>query len=93
MNPNLIIYQTEDGVIKIQTRLENETVWLSQEQMSDLFQKARSTINEHIKNIFSEKELEEPSTTTKFRIYYKTYKLLQFRYDHFSRLQSQIGTR
>jgi hypothetical protein len=51
-NNQILIYQTEDGKTKIQTRLENETVWLSQEQMAELFQKSRSTINEHIKNIY-----------------------------------------
>lgn len=55
---NIIIYQTEDGVTKIETRLENETVWLTIEQMAELFQKSRSTINEHILNIFEEQELE-----------------------------------
>ena len=56
-NSNIIIYQTEDGKTKIQTRLENETVWLTIEQMVELFQKSRSTINEHILNIFDENEL------------------------------------
>jgi hypothetical protein len=55
---NIIIYQTEDGVTKIETRLENETVWLSIDQMSELFQKSRSTINEHILNIYEEQELD-----------------------------------
>ena len=58
-NSNIIIYQTEDGKTKIQTRLENETVWLTIEQMVELFQKSRSTINEHILNIFDEKELDK----------------------------------
>lgn len=63
---DILIYQTEDGQTKIQTRLEEETVWLSQEQMSELFQKSRSTINEHIKNIYEEQELEEVATMKKF---------------------------
>lgn len=62
----ILIYQTQDGQTKIQTRLEEETVWLSQEQMAELFQKSRSTINEHIKNIYSENELEEIDTMKKF---------------------------
>lgn len=58
----LLLYQTEDGQIKIDVRLEDETVWLTIDQMSQLFQKSRSTINEHIINIFNEGELEkEPS--------------------------------
>ena len=65
-NTNIIIYQTQDGQTKIETKLENETVWLSQEQMSELFQKSRSTINEHIKNIYKEDELEESASMKKF---------------------------
>jgi hypothetical protein len=57
-NTNIIIYQTEDGKTKIETRLEDETVWLTIDQMAELFQKSRSTINEHILNIYEEKELE-----------------------------------
>lgn len=51
MNSELILYQAEDGQTKIQTRLENETVWLTQAQLIELFGKAKSTISEHIKNI------------------------------------------
>lgn len=66
LQSNILIYQTEDGQTKIQTRLEDETVWLTQEQMAELFQKSRSTINEHIKNIYEEEELEEIVTMKKF---------------------------
>lgn len=55
----VIIYQSEDGVIRLDVRLENETVWLTIDQMSLLFGKARSTINEHILKIFQEGELRE----------------------------------
>lgn len=65
-NNQILIYQTEDGKTKIETRLEEETVWLSQEQMAELFQKSRSTINEHIKHIYDERELEEITTMKKF---------------------------
>ena len=61
MQSEIIIYQTEDGITKIQTRLENETVWLNQEQMATLFQRDRSVITKHIGNIFNEGELEEKS--------------------------------
>ena len=61
----IIIYQTEDGQTKIQTRLEDKTVWLNIDQMSDLFQKSRSTINEHILNIYKEQELEKESSIRK----------------------------
>ena len=62
MQTQFLLYQTEDGQTKIQTRLEDESVWLTIEQMSELFQKSRSTINEHMLNIYKEGELEkEPS--------------------------------
>ena len=61
MQSELLIYKTEDGTTKIQTRLENETVWLRQEQMAELFQRDRSVITKHIGNIFSEGELDEKS--------------------------------
>jgi hypothetical protein len=56
-NTHLLMYQTEDGKTKIDVRFENETVWLSQAQISELFQKAQSTISRHIGNIFKEGEL------------------------------------
>jgi hypothetical protein len=68
MNSEIIIYQNQDGNIKIDVRLEEETVWLTQDQMATLFGKAKSTINEHIKNIYEEKELEESATMKKFGI-------------------------
>ena len=49
----LIIYQSEDGRIRLETRLKNETVWLTQAQMSELFQKERSVITKHITNVFA----------------------------------------
>jgi len=67
MASELILYQTEDGETKIETRLENETVWLTQLQMVELFDKAKSTISEHIKNIFTEGELNENSVVRNFR--------------------------
>ena len=62
----ILVYQNQDGSIKVDVRLEHETVWLTQEQMAQLFGKAKSTINEHIKNIFKEGELEEAAVTQKF---------------------------
>ena len=59
MNSQIFIYQTESGKTKIEVRLENETVWLNQVQMAELFDKGRSTISEHIQNIFEEGELGE----------------------------------
>ena len=66
MKSDLILYTTEDGVTKVNVTFEDETVWLTQDQMAELFQKSKSTINEHIKNIYSEGELEESSTMRKF---------------------------
>ncbi len=65
---DIIIYQNQNGNIKIDVRLEDETVWLTQDQMCLLFGKAKSTINEHIKNVFSEGELDEKVVVRKFRI-------------------------
>lgn len=67
-NSEIVIYQAQDGNIKIDVLLEQESVWLSQEQMGNLFGKAKSTINEHIKNIYAEKELIEEATMKKFGI-------------------------
>jgi hypothetical protein len=64
---NILIYQSEDGHTKIETKLENETVWLTQSQLCELFQKSKATISEHIKNIFVEGELVEESVVRNFR--------------------------
>ncbi|MES2776573.1 MAG: virulence RhuM family protein [Bacteroidota bacterium] len=64
---NILIYQTEDGVTKIETRLDGETVWLTQTQLCELFQKSKSTVSEHIKHIFEEGELKEEATVRNFR--------------------------
>jgi hypothetical protein len=68
VNSEIIIYQNTDGNIKIDVRLDEETVWLTQDQMATLFGKAKSTINEHIKNVFAEGELDEKVVVRKFRI-------------------------
>ena len=65
---SLILYQTEDGRTRIQCRFEDETVWLSQALMAELFQKDVRTINEHLVNIFEEGELSRGATIRKFRI-------------------------
>ncbi len=62
------IYQGFDGQTQIEVRLEDETIWLSQVQMAELFDKDVRTINEHLKTIFKEDELKETSTIRKFRI-------------------------
>ena len=67
MNSEIIIYQNQDGKIKIDVRLEEETVWLTQDQMATLFGKSRSTITEHIGNVFKEGELDEEVVCRNFR--------------------------
>ena len=63
----ILIYQSEDGLTNIEVKMQDETVWLSQQQMADLFQTSRTNIVEHIKHIYAEDELEEVSTCRKFR--------------------------
>ena len=65
---NIVIYESEGGEVRLDVRLENETVWLTQDQLCLLFNKAKSTISEHISNIFKEGELEESVVVRKFRI-------------------------
>ena len=64
----IVIYQSEDGLIKVDVLFENETVWLTMDQMCLLFGKAKSTISEHIHNIYAEGELKENETMRKFGI-------------------------
>lgn len=97
-NTNIVIYQTEDGNTKIETRLEDETVWLTIDQMAELFQKSRSTINEHILNIYAEKELNNELSmrkignsdfSTKPTNYYNLDVIISVGY----RVKSQQGTK
>jgi len=66
-NSEFLLYQSEDGKIKIQVRLEDNTVWLTQADMTELFQSSKSNISEHIKHIFEEAELQEDSVVRNFR--------------------------
>ena len=97
-NSELLIYQAPDGGIKIDVRLEEETVWLTQDHMAQLFGKAKSTINEHIKNIFAEGELVESQVIKRFGIsefqqkvpyFYNLDVIISVGY----RVKSQQGTR
>jgi len=63
---DLILYQTEDGQTRLQVRLEGETVWLSLNQMADLFQRDKSVISKHIKNVYDEQELAPGATVAKY---------------------------
>lgn len=67
MQSDIIIYQTEDGNTKIDVKFEEETVWLTQAQLCELYQTSKSNISEHIKHIFEEGELDESSVVRKFR--------------------------
>jgi hypothetical protein len=68
---DLLFYQTEDGRARIEVRFQDETAWLSQKQMAELFQVSVPTVNEHIRNIFKEGELRAEPTIRKFRIVQK----------------------
>ena len=65
-NSNILMYTTEDGITKVEVTFENDTVWLSLDQMAELFQRDKSTISRHIKNIFMEGELSESATVAFF---------------------------
>ncbi len=66
-NGEIVLYQNQDGQIKLDVRLEDETVWLTQAQIAILLYKGRSTITEHIKNVFTEGELDEDMVCREFR--------------------------
>jgi len=66
-NSEFILFKTEDEKISVDVRMNDDTVWLTQDQMVILFDKAKSTISEHIKHIFEEHELDENSVVRKFR--------------------------
>jgi len=93
----ILLYQAEDGKTKIEVKLEDETVWLTIDQMSELFQKSRSTINEHVLNVFEENELVENISKRKIGIsdfstkptnYYNLDVIISVGY----RVKSQRGT-
>ena len=93
----ILIYQSDNGKLKVDVQIVHDTVWLTQDQIALLFGKAKSTINEHIKNIFSEGELEETSSLKKFGIsefqkkaqnYYNLDVIISVGY----RVKSQQGT-
>ena len=99
-NSDIIIYQTEDGLTKINVKLDNETVWLNQQQLVMLYQSSKSNISEHIKHIFAEGELDEKSVVRKFRTtaddgknYEVTYYNLDMIISLGYRIKSAIATR
>ena len=76
-NNSIIIYTTEDGLTKIDTTFDGDTVWLSIDQMADLFQRDKSTISRHIKNIFAEGELDRDSLLQNLQQLPQTEKLIR----------------
>jgi len=80
MNSEIVMYQTEDGLTKIETTFDNDTVWLSIDQMSELFQRDKSTISRHIKNIFNEGELTRNSVVANFATTASDHKIYQVDY-------------
>ena len=84
----IIIYQTENGQTKIDVRFEGETVWLTQAQMAELFGKGRTTITEHIQNIFKEGELSESVVYREFR--HTTQPAKHYRDDPFSSRENKL---
>ena len=69
-NSELIIYETKDGNVKLDVNLENETVWLSANQMSLIFNRDEKVIRKHINNVFNEGELDRENNTQKMRVDY-----------------------
>ena len=67
MDSQFLIYQNQEGDVKIDVRFQDETIWLSQAEMSVLFSKDKRTISEHISNIFKEGELDKNSVIRNFR--------------------------
>ena len=95
----ILIYQTEDGQTKIDVKFEDETVWLTQAQLCELYQTSKSNISEHIKHIFEEGELEENSVVRKFRTTAadgKNYNIIHYNLDMIIslgyRVKSKIAT-
>ena len=79
-NDEILIYQSQDGIIKIDVLFENETVWLNQNQLCTLFGKSKATISEHIKHIFEERELDEKAVVRNFRTTASDGKIYQVDY-------------
>ena len=63
----VIIYQTDEGLTKLEVKMENETVWLTQAQLVELYQTSKANVSEHINHIFEEGELDKESVVRKFR--------------------------
>ena len=96
----ILIYQTDDGQTNIEVKIEDDTVWLTQQQITELYQCSKSNISEHIKHIFEEGELDKDSVVRKFRTTAddgKTYNVTYYNLDMIIslgyRIKSVIATR
>ena len=96
----ILIYQTDDGQTNIEVKIEDDTVWLTQQQLTELYQCSKSNISEHIKHIFEERELDKDSVVRKFRTTAddgKTYNVTYYNLDMIIslgyRIKSVIATR
>ena len=96
----ILIYQTEDGLTEINVKMQDETVWLTQQQLAELYQSSKSNVSEHIKHIFEEGELDEKSVVRKFRTTAsdgKNYNVIHYNLDMIIslgyRIKSSIATR
>ena len=80
----ILIYQTEDGLTNINVKMQDDTVWLTQQQLVELYQSSKSNVSEHIKHIFEEGELDEESVVRKFRTTDsggKNYNVIYYNFD------------
>lgn len=96
----IVIYQSEDGLTHIDVRIEQDTIWLTQEQLVNLYQTSKSNVSEHIKNIFEEGELDKDSVVRKFRTTAtdgKNYNVYHYNLDMIIslgyRIKSSVATR
>ena len=97
----LLLYQTSDGATRLEVRLENETVWLSQSQMAELFQTSIPNVSMHIRNVFAEGELQQAATVKEFLIVRqegsrqvtRSVEHLQPGCHHFRRLPGEVASR
>ena len=78
----ILIYQTEDGLTNINVKMQDDTVWLTQQQLVELYQSSKSNVSEHIKHIFEEGELDEESVVRKFRTTATDRKTYQIDYNN-----------
>jgi len=81
-NGNIVIYQSEDGKTHLEVKYEQESLWLSQQQICDLYQTSKSNVSEHIKHIFEDGELKEDAVVRKFRTTATDRKTYQIDYNN-----------